>query len=40
MKSVKTNIENAQQEAETLIACNVLNRMTALGKPAAYAIGA
>ncbi len=28
------------QEAETLIACNVLNRMTALGRPASYAIGA
>ncbi len=28
------------QEAETLIACNILNEMTALGRPASYAIGA
>ena len=28
------------QEAETLIACNILNGMTALGRPASYAIGA
>ena len=28
------------QEAETLIACNILNVMTALGRPASYAIGA
>jgi hypothetical protein len=27
------------QEAETLIACNILNGMTALGRPASYAIG-
>ena len=28
------------QEAETLIACNILNKMTALGRSASYAIGA
>ncbi len=28
------------QESETLIACNILNGMTALGRPASYAIGA
>jgi hypothetical protein len=28
------------QQAETLIACNILNGMTALGRPASYAIGA
>ncbi len=28
------------QEAEALIACNILNGMTALGRPASYAIGA
>ena len=28
------------QEAETLIACNILNGMTDLGRPASYAIGA
>ncbi len=28
------------QEAETLIACNILNGMTARGRPASYAIGA
>ena len=28
------------QEAETRIACNILNGMTALGRPASYAIGA
>ena len=28
------------QEAEKLIACNILNGMTALGRPASYAIGA
>ena len=28
------------QEAETLIACNILNGMTALGRPASYAIDA
>ena len=28
------------QEAEALIACNILNAMTALGRPASYAIGA
>ncbi len=28
------------QEAETRIACNILNEMTALGRPASYAIGA
>ncbi len=27
-------------EPETLIACNILNGMTALGRPASYAIGA
>ena len=28
------------QETEAVIACNILNRMTALGRPASYAIGA
>ncbi len=28
------------QEAEALIACNILNEMTALGRSASYAIGA
>ena len=28
------------QAAETLIACNILNAMTALGRPGSYAIGA
>ncbi len=28
------------QEAEALIACNILNRMTELGRPKSYAIGA
>ena len=28
------------QEAEAVIACNILNRMTALGRPASYSIGA
>ena len=28
------------QEAEALIACNILNGMTAPGRPASYAIGA
>ena len=28
------------REAEALLACNILNRMTDLGRPAAYAIGA
>jgi hypothetical protein len=28
------------QEAETLIACNILNRMTELGRPESFAIGA
>ncbi len=28
------------RKAETLIACNILNGMTALGRPASYAIGA
>ncbi len=28
------------QEAEALLACNILNRMTELGRPASYAIGA
>ena len=28
------------QEAEALIACNILNRMTELGRPESYAIGA
>ena len=27
------------QEAEALIACNILNRMTDLGRPASYSIG-
>ncbi len=27
------------QEAEALLACNVLNRMTKLGRPASYSIG-
>ena len=27
------------QEAEVLIACNVLNRMTELGRPTSYSIG-
>ena len=28
------------QEAEALLACNILNRMTELGRPDSYAIGA
>jgi hypothetical protein len=28
------------REAEALIACNILNRMTALGRSASYAVGA
>jgi hypothetical protein len=28
------------QEAEALIACNILNRMTEMGRPESYAIGA
>ena len=28
------------QEAEALIACNILNRMTELGRPESFAIGA
>ena len=28
------------QQAEAIIACNILNRMTALGKPESFAIGA
>ena len=28
------------QETEVVIACNILNRMTELGRPASYAIGA
>jgi hypothetical protein len=28
------------QEAEAMIACNILNRMTELGRPASNAIGA
>jgi len=28
------------QEAEALIACNILNRMTELGQPESFAIGA
>ena len=28
------------QEAEALIACNILNRMTELGRPGSFAIGA
>lgn len=28
------------QEAEALIACNILNRMMALGRPESFAIGA
>jgi hypothetical protein len=27
------------QEAEALLACNILNRMTELGRPDSYAIG-
>ncbi len=27
------------QAAEALLACNILNRMTALGRPASYGIG-
>jgi hypothetical protein len=27
------------QEAEVLVACNVLNRMTELGRPTSYSIG-
>jgi len=29
----------AQRETEALLACNILNQMTQLGRPASYAIG-
>ena len=29
----------AEQETEALLACNILNQMTQLGRPASYAIG-
>ena len=29
----------AGQEAEAILACNILNQMTQLGRPASYAIG-
>jgi hypothetical protein len=32
--------QSKAQEAEALLACNILNRMTELGRPASYAIGA
>ncbi len=28
------------QEAEALLGCNILNRMTGLGRPSSYSIGA
>jgi len=34
----RTDFENRQ--AEALIACNILNRMTELGRPESFAIGA
>jgi hypothetical protein len=36
--SGRTEKENPHQEAEAIIACNVLNRMMGLGRPESFAI--